>query len=166
MSYKMSFSVDELVKNVQELSSPEAKEGFSQINFENVKNTFLDVAKHRLFCFEGTTGRREFGLYAIGAVAVYVVYSIVVGIVVPILCRILPSSLVGIICGIVMPLLTFWLVPFCLFAATGARRLHETGKSGWLQLIAIIPAIGWLVVWALYLGKKAEGCCCGCEEKK
>ena len=64
-----------------------------------------------------------------------------------------------------MPLLTFWLVPFCLFAATGARRLHETGKSGWLQLIAIIPAIGWLVVWALYLGKKSEGCCC-CEEKK
>lgn len=166
MSYKMSFTVDELIKNVQGLSSPEAKAGFAQVNFANVKNTFISVAKSRLFCFEGTTGRKEFGLYAIGAVAVYVVYSIVIGILVPILCRILPSSLVSIICGMVIPALTLWVVPFCLFAAAGARRLHDTGKSGWLLLIGIIPVIGWLLLWALFLGKKAEGCCCGCGCKE
>ena len=27
-----------------------------------------------------------------------------------------------------------------------ARRLHDTGKSGWFQLVAIIPAIGVLVL--------------------
>jgi len=30
--------------------------------------------------------------------------------------------------------------------AVGARRLHDTDKSGWLQLIGIIPIIGWVVL--------------------
>ncbi|VXC25019.1 DUF805 domain-containing protein [Nocardioides sp. AX2bis] len=33
--------------------------------------------------------------------------------------------------------------------AVGARRLHDTGRSGWLQLLGIIPIIGiiLLIVW-------------------
>jgi uncharacterized membrane protein YhaH (DUF805 family) len=30
--------------------------------------------------------------------------------------------------------------------AVGARRLHDTGKSGWFQLLGLIPLIGGLVV--------------------
>ncbi|TCS37410.1 uncharacterized membrane protein YhaH (DUF805 family) [Paucimonas lemoignei] len=30
--------------------------------------------------------------------------------------------------------------------ATAARRLHDTDKSGWLQLIALIPVLGWIAV--------------------
>ena len=28
----------------------------------------------------------------------------------------------------------------------GARRLHDTNKSGWLQLLWFIPLIGWAIV--------------------
>ncbi len=30
--------------------------------------------------------------------------------------------------------------------AITARRLHDTDKSGWWQLIALIPLIGWLIL--------------------
>ena len=30
--------------------------------------------------------------------------------------------------------------------AVGARRLHDIGKSGWFQLLVLIPVIGWLVL--------------------
>jgi uncharacterized membrane protein YhaH (DUF805 family) len=30
--------------------------------------------------------------------------------------------------------------------AAAARRLHDTDRSGWMQLIALIPLIGWIVI--------------------
>lgn len=30
--------------------------------------------------------------------------------------------------------------------AAGARRLHDIGKTGWLQLLWIVPVIGWAVM--------------------
>ena len=30
--------------------------------------------------------------------------------------------------------------------AVGARRLHDTGKSGWFQLLYIIPVLGFLIM--------------------
>lgn len=48
--------------------------------------------------------------------------------------------------GILISLAT--LLPYI---AVTARRLHDTNRSGWWQLIGIIPVIGWIImiVWCV-----------------
>ena len=50
------------------------------------------------------------------------------------------------------------LVFFVPAIAAGSRRLHDIGKSGWWQLLLLIPIIGWilLIVW-LATNTKPEG---------
>ena len=38
--------------------------------------------------------------------------------------------------------------------AAGVRRLHDTGRSGWSILIALIPIVGWiiLILWMVKPG--------------
>jgi uncharacterized membrane protein YhaH (DUF805 family) len=40
----------------------------------------------------------------------------------------------------------FVLALFIPSLAAGVRRLHDTGRSGWWLLIAIIPLVGWIVL--------------------
>lgn len=37
------------------------------------------------------------------------------------------------------------------FLAVGARRLHDTGRSGWWLLIGLIPVIGAIVLLVLFV---------------
>ncbi len=43
----------------------------------------------------------------------------------------------------------FSLATLLPYLAVGARRLHDTNRSGWWQLIWIVPLIGWiiLIIW-------------------
>ena len=57
--------------------------------------------------------------------------------------------------------LMYWIsiiVTFCPTIAAGSRRLHDVNKSGWLQLIQIIPLIGGivLIVWCATEGHKKK----------
>jgi len=42
--------------------------------------------------------------------------------------------------------------------AAGSRRMHDTGKSGWLQLLILIPCVGGIVMIVLWAqaGNPAE----------
>jgi uncharacterized membrane protein YhaH (DUF805 family) len=39
--------------------------------------------------------------------------------------------------------------------AVGARRLHDTNRSGWWQLLWIVPLIGWIVM-IVFLAQEGE----------
>lgn len=60
-------------------------------------------------------------------------------------------SVISQVLGAVFALAT--LLP-CLSAAT--RRLHDTGRTGWWQLIGLIPLIGFIVL-IVFLAQEGRG---------
>lgn len=51
--------------------------------------------------------------------------------------------------------LLFFVGNFVPSLAVTARRLHDIGRSGWWQLIGMVPFIGWIVMiyWCVQPGK-------------
>jgi uncharacterized membrane protein YhaH (DUF805 family) len=49
----------------------------------------------------------------------------------------------------------FSIATFLPGIAVTSRRLHDTDRSGWLQLLWLIPIIGWilLIIWCAEQGK-------------
>ncbi|TMP79535.1 DUF805 domain-containing protein [Pseudoalteromonas sp. S983] len=41
--------------------------------------------------------------------------------------------------------------------SAGARRLHDTGRSGWWQLLWLVPIIGWIVLIVFLAQDSHEG---------
>ena len=40
----------------------------------------------------------------------------------------------------------FSLATFVPYIAVAARRLHDTDRSGWLQLVGLVPLVGWIIL--------------------
>lgn len=84
--------------------------------------------------FTGRAGRSEFWYW--------VLFTFLVSIVISILASMIASSLSYV--GNLFSLAT--LIPSI---AVGARRMHDIGKSGWWQLVNLVPVLGW--VYFIYL---------------
>ena len=86
--------------------------------------------------FTGRARRTEFWMFTL--------FQIIINVVLSILNRVSGAFLiVSILFGIAS------LIPTL---AVGARRLHDTGKSGWLQLLLLIPIVGAIILivfWAI-----------------
>jgi uncharacterized membrane protein YhaH (DUF805 family) len=82
--------------------------------------------------FNGRARRTEFWMFTL--------FSVIISIVLGVVDYLLNTSVLGMIYSLAVLLPTL---------AVGARRLHDIGRSGWWQLIGIIPIIGWiiLIVW-------------------
>lgn len=52
-----------------------------------------------------------------------------------------------------------WTFSFATFVpsfAVTARRLHDTNRSGWWQLVGLIPLVGWMILVFWCLGPAKE----------
>lgn len=90
--------------------------------------------------FDGRAKRTEFWLF----ILIHVIISIILSV--------LDTVILGSNIGDIQILPTLYglavLVPSL---AVGCRRLHDSGKSGWLQLIYLIPLIGWIIMIVLFV---------------
>jgi uncharacterized membrane protein YhaH (DUF805 family) len=93
-------------------------------SFQAIWNHCVNVVTQHYADFDGTVTRREFWTFYLATVIVEVAALII-------------FSPVGIILilGLFVPTI-----------AIGTRRLHETGQSGWWQLIQLIPIVGIVVI--------------------
>jgi uncharacterized membrane protein YhaH (DUF805 family) len=101
-------------------------------------NWFKKVLRHYAD-FKGRARRKEYWLF----VLFYILFSIGVSIIDQILGTTDPDTGAGLLGSL------YYLALLVPSLAVGARRLHDTGRSGWMLLLILIPLIGW--VWLLIL---------------
>jgi uncharacterized membrane protein YhaH (DUF805 family) len=99
-------------------------------------NYYLDVLR-QWKDFEGRSDRREYWIFILVNFAISMALVTVEQL-------ISPES--GVLSGI------YALFIFIPGIAVTIRRLHDIGKSGWMQLVILIPLIGW--IWFLILMAK------------
>ena len=99
---------------------------------------FLKVVRDNYANFDGRARRKEYWMF----VLIYFIIAFVIGILEGIMG--LKNNMGS---GPISGLLSLALLVPSL--AVGARRLHDNGKSGWMQPLALLPIIGW--IWLIVL---------------
>jgi uncharacterized membrane protein YhaH (DUF805 family) len=93
------------------------------------------VVLERYAQFAGRAGRAEFWWYFLAALIIGIVFNVLIAI----------SNVFWVIYAI------YGLAVLIPGLAVGVRRLHDTDKSGWWLLIALVPLVGIIVLivfWA------------------
>lgn len=50
-----------------------------------------------------------------------------------------------------------WIILVLVMLAVGCRRLHDTGRSGWLQLLHILPCLGPIILIVFWAQPSKQG---------
>ena len=107
--------------------------------------SFMDAMKTcyqiKYVSFEGRASRSEYWWLQLGYCLLVFVAGIIDGV--------LGMSIIGtvVVLGSLLPVI-----------GAGVRRLHDTGRSGWMLLIAFIPIVGFilLIVWMVSDGQPMD----------
>lgn len=95
---------------------------------------YLNVLKYKYAEFEGRARRSEFWYFAL--------FNFIVS---------AGLGMVDMFTGLGFLSTVYGLAVIIPGIAVGVRRLHDTGKSGWWLLVALIPMIGWIILLVFYL---------------
>ena len=96
-----------------------------------VIDNFVNIVTKKYFCFEGKADRKEFWQFFLVCVVISFVLSFI-----PVI------KYLGFLLDLAL---------LCPSLGAGARRLHDIGISGWMQLLALIPCVGIFILiyfWA------------------
>ena len=97
---------------------------------------FIDPIKNHYVDFSGKATRTQFWLWILFSFLVFLVLSIALGFLGK------TGGIIYFVCELAV------LLPSLAIAA---RRLRDGGFTPWLLLLMLVPFIGWLVLFVLYL---------------
>ncbi|MEX0782331.1 MAG: DUF805 domain-containing protein [Dehalococcoidia bacterium] len=96
-------------------------------------NWYLDPIRNKYADFTGRAGRQEFWMFFL--------FNLVIGFVLYLIDMMITGGIIAALYGLAV------LIPGL---AIGARRLHDTNKSGWYQLLGLIPFVGLIIMIYLF----------------
>jgi uncharacterized membrane protein YhaH (DUF805 family) len=96
-----------------------------------------------LFSFKGRIGRAQWWVVQLAFAVVYVLNDLIL--------EIDGQSNTYLAC--VLSMLILMLVGLWVLLAANTKRFHDIGKTGWWQLIAIIPLAGFWIAFVLGFGR-------------
>lgn len=133
-----SINVSDSLKNIYKNLDAKSKSDYSAIDW------YLSAFK-KYATFTGRAQRKEYWFYVLFYAAAIIVLLII------------DSVLFG-LDGMHLFSTLFMLASFVPSVAVSARRLHDIGKSGWWQLLALIPLVGTiiLIIWFAKEGDAAD----------
>ena len=106
--------------------------------------------------FTGRARRMEFWLFWLLLIGIEIVFSILIGMVGGSMTALVDPT-VG-MAAMSGPAMGLWAVYGLIMLgllipslAVSIRRLHDTNRSGWWQLVSLVPVVGGLVMLVLYL---------------
>ena len=95
--------------------------------------------------FSGRSHRKEYLLFVLFVVVVFIALTIVDDL----LGTYDAETGWGLLSGL------FSLATLVPYLALNSRRLHDIGKSGWLQLLFLIPLVG-LILWIVWMASEGD----------
>ena len=124
---------------------------------------YLNVIKNHYADFKGRARRREYWMFTlINAIITFVLQIPAQGALMGMAMQSdttgAPSAgLTGIALISSILLFVYGLAVLVPSLAVGVRRMHDTGRSGWLLLLGLIPFIGWLILLYFYVQDSQPG---------
>lgn len=116
-------------------------------------NWYLEVIKNNYANFSGRARRKEYWMFTlVNTIIITVLYAILIS---SVDMNTGKMSSLGSIAGIIIGIYSLAIIIPSL--AVTIRRFHDQDKSGWMFLLAFIPAVGGLIVFVFMCLEGTKG---------